>query len=97
MNPLRHVLALDDDAPICSFCATALGGKPVPGVATASARPCGHCGNIRACFAVRDYAWPATLIRPEPQPRRHEGKPWQAPDDYDDLEMVLSRGFAPKL
>lgn len=65
MTRLRHVLALDSDDPICVPCATALGGKPIEKMATVSARPCGHCGNIRACVAVRDYVWPATTIRPD--------------------------------
>lgn len=78
-TPIRSILALDEDAPICAPCATALGGKPHDKIATVTARPCGHCGNIRECVAVRDYAFPAALIRPEPK----------RPADADDYSEAL--------
>lgn len=87
---IRHVLTLDVDDPICAPCATALGGTPHDKIATVSARPCGMCHQIRECVAVRDYTWSATTIRPEPV-KRHQGKPWAAPDDHSELETLLTR------
>jgi hypothetical protein len=82
MTPLRSVLALDEEQPICADCATALGGRPVFKILTVTARPCGHCGVIRECTAVRDYEFPASLIRPD---RRADA------DDYSELEAYLGR------
>lgn len=84
MTPIRNVLALDNDAPICAPCTTALGGTKVTSLVPAFDRICGHCGNIRPCVAVGDVTWPAALIRPEP-------------DDYSELETLLSRGVAPRI
>jgi hypothetical protein len=74
LSPTPAVLTLDPNDPICPDCAKALGGVPQAKVATVSVVHCRHCGDGRACVAVRDYAFPA-------QVRRHAGKPWEAKGD----------------
>ena len=60
MTPIRHVLGLDNDAPICLGCVVALGGKPIHDVESATRRVCEHCGRSRICFVVDEFTWPAT-------------------------------------
>jgi hypothetical protein len=77
MTPLRHVLALDNDAPICAPCTAALGGTHETAIPI-FARVCGLCGGIRLCAAVGALTWPSSLVRPDlygPTQRNAPGAP----------------------
>jgi hypothetical protein len=59
MSLIRQVLALDDDAPLCTSCAAALGGRGRDKIATVSVTRCAHCHEQRPCLAARDFDLPA--------------------------------------
>ena len=81
---IRQVLAKEPDEPICDPCALALGGQGSGRHVTLSTRTCCLCGHERRCAAIRDWDWPAAQKR-----RVHD-----EPDDYSELETVLSRPVA---
>lgn len=66
MNPIRHILGVPDDGPVCTECTDAYRGRPrltFPPTPV-EIRVCGSCGQIRACRRVDSHEWPASVIRP---------------------------------
>ena len=83
---IRPVLAHDNDEPLCTNCARALGGvAPTDGdislVATVRFVACCICNVWYPCIAIGDWAWPTICGL---APRRYD------PDDYAPLENALS-------
>jgi hypothetical protein len=82
MNPIRTVLAHDDEEPICHACSKAYGLVQLDKAAMFAMQTCCICETDQPCCAIGDFAMPASDA-----PARRQ--PHVASDDYSELETLL--------
>jgi hypothetical protein len=82
MNPIRTVLAHDDEEPICHACSKAYGLVQLDKAAMFAMQTCCICETDQPCCAIRDFVIPASDA-----PARRQ--PHAAPAGHDDLAALL--------